>query len=104
MEGYPEGYTIELKWRAKLRIQWKYFLFWFNKNIRKVEYVSSKDFAKDCKSMSKNDIIRELVYTAASINKSDTIIPCGYKKELRKRSKKDLIKALTYLKIKNQFE
>jgi hypothetical protein len=85
-----------------VKIKYKYYLLWINKNIFRVKYASPEEFQKQCKSMTKNELIADIVVTASKINKADTVIPCGFKKELRGHSKKNLIRTLVYLKLSNQ--
>lgn len=78
------------------------FYHWFKVRILKKEYMTIREFKRDRKSKTKNQIIKEIVATAARINKGTADIEPSYKKELRKYSKSILIKTLIELKLKYQ--
>lgn len=87
----------------KLRVLIKYIWFKIKRDILKKEFKTIAEFRKDCKSMTKNDIIKEIATISGKINRTPGVITPQFKKELRGYSKKKLISVLTKLKVHKQF-
>ena len=87
----------------RINVANKILSFRIKRDVLRKEYITPQQFMKLYKDKSKSFIIREIVAVAAKINKTDMVLPEGYKKELRKASKKQLIRTLMNLIIKKQF-
>lgn len=77
-------------------ILWNLSRWWTTKRAKKI---SIDAFVKQAKSMSKAQLIDELVYQASVINKNEGQFRAAERKELRQHSKRKLVKALLILKL-----